>query len=237
MKADSGYGSGSAPNTNDNHIISKWGIGGINNASYSLGIKQDGKPFSQTFNGSGSGISYDTIVPISLWQHLLVTLKGGTMKLYLNNTLLDSATNVVTPQASNYNLSIGREEYGGYAYWKGAIDDIRIYERALSKEEVKSVYEEGSGVTGLNPLTYNNTIKIYPNPTKDMVTVDNGNFSSIRGYQIKIMNALGQVMHSEIISGSSSQVSLNSIGAKGTYFIQLYDAQSNLIEVKKLILQ
>jgi hypothetical protein len=37
-----------------------------------------------------------------------------------------------------------------------------------------------------------NTILIYPNPASDHITIDNGNYSAMAGYSIKIQNNSGQ---------------------------------------------
>jgi hypothetical protein len=54
--------------------------------------------------------------------------------------LLLSATMVQPQQNSSYNLNFGREEYSNYAFYGGGLDDIRIYNRALSLNEVQQLY-------------------------------------------------------------------------------------------------
>jgi len=61
----------------------------------------------------------------------------------VDEELIDSAQSNINPDNTNP-LNIGRSSYNnGYEYFNGAIDDIRIYSRALSKSEVVSLHLEG----------------------------------------------------------------------------------------------
>jgi len=82
-----------------------------------------------------------------------------------------------------------------------------------------------------------NTLKIYPNPANDIVFIDNGNFSSMSNYSLKIINSLGQDVFNSFITISQFQIPITSFGGVGLYYIQLYDDTGNLIEIRKLIIQ
>lgn len=78
---------------------------------------------------------------------------------------------------------------------------------------------------------------IYPNPSNDIVNIDNGDYALMNGYSIKIINALGQEVYSSSINSQLLQVSVNQLGSVGNYFINIYDNQSQLIESKVLVLE
>ena len=90
--------------------------------------------------GNG-GFSVSTPVAPGKLYHLAGTFDGRALKLYLNGELkganeLDEPGKVGTGKR----LRIG----GGYSKdfsYKGIIDDVRIYNRVLSGEEVKRLYE------------------------------------------------------------------------------------------------
>jgi gliding motility-associated-like protein len=142
VKPAAGYGSGSSPNGNQNQVVSKWGYGGVNNAAYSLGVDQTGVAFTGVHNGSASSSAYSTptTLPINNWHHLVSTLSGGVLKLYVNNILVKTIANSVNAQSSRYTLDIAREALGNYGYFKGVIDDIQLYNRALNACEVSQIY-------------------------------------------------------------------------------------------------
>ena len=59
---------------------------------------------------------------------------GGLMSVYVNNNLDTSKTGTGLGAVSNFVLLyIGNSEYGPF---KGMIDDIRIWNRALSSDEI-----------------------------------------------------------------------------------------------------
>ena len=92
--------------------------------------------------------------------------------------------------------------------------------------------------SGLNPTGgILNTIKVFPNPAHDFVIIDNGNYSSISGYSIKIVNTSGQSVYNSIINQQQYSVSTVSLGGAGTYFIQILDATNHLVETRKLIIR
>jgi hypothetical protein len=61
-------------------------------------------------------------------------------------------------------------------------------------------------------------ITIYPNPTNNMVNITIP--ESMVGQTITVMNALGQVLHTQIVSNTSFNLNLSNF-AKGVYYIQL----------------
>ena len=82
------------------------------------------------------------------WINIIFIKEGQTVKTFRNGKLMTSATNSNTAFFKNYPLRIGRSQH---TYWKdyyGQLDDISIYNRALSEAEIQSLY------TG-TPITQN----------------------------------------------------------------------------------
>jgi hypothetical protein len=75
------------------------------------------------------------------WVHLAVTRDATTSKLYYNGQPDEQAPALGTPNTTPAPLGIGN------AIWhtglKGFVDDVRVYRRALSDEEIRSVYQSG----------------------------------------------------------------------------------------------
>ena len=93
------------------------------------------------------------------------------------------------------------------------------------------------GITSFNPLTYDNTIKIFPNPTNDHITINYGNVAYLNGYQLKIINSLAQVVFQTNIIQPSDYLDLTTWGGNGLYFVQIIDPQGNIIDIRKIVLQ
>jgi hypothetical protein len=82
-----------------------------------------------------------------------------------------------------------------------------------------------------------NTILIYPNPASDHITIDNGNFTAMAGYSIKIENNSGQQVFESAIDQAQFYVDLSSWTGNGLYFVHLIDPQNNTVTVRKIVLQ
>lgn len=190
------------------------------------------------------------------WVHLLSVFNNGIGKIYVNGVLSSIDTSSYTNILSNTEpLYLGpRNPNNNYAgQLNGLLDDIRIYNRALNAAEISSLYNEGlcyqtitvtdtliinANITGFSPITYKNTIKVFPNPTNDQITIDFGsNFSTMNGYTLKITNSLSQVVYTTSVNQPQKTVDLSTWTGNGIYFVHLIDAQSNTIDIRKIVLQ
>jgi hypothetical protein len=71
------------------------------------------------------------------WAHLAATYDGATTRLYLNGAPVASQAQTGAIATSTNPLQIGGDSlYGGY--FAGRIDEVRIYDRALSVAEIQS---------------------------------------------------------------------------------------------------
>jgi len=72
------------------------------------------------------------------WYFVAVVRDGNTLKAYRDGEFFDSLTFSYTVGATSTNFYVGRREDGWY--FNGLIDEVRIYNRALSEEEIKMLY-------------------------------------------------------------------------------------------------
>ena len=78
-----------------------------------------------------------SLYQIGGWTQVLQTWDGEMLKLYING-ILDTKIKAPGPLATGDSpVIIGR--LGAYAFI-GSMDDVRIYNRALSSEEIKALY-------------------------------------------------------------------------------------------------
>ncbi|HEC81506.1 MAG TPA: LamG domain-containing protein [Thermoplasmatales archaeon] len=78
------------------------------------------------------------------WYHIAGTYDGSTVKLYVNGDLIDSVPASGTMQDYGKNVYFGRFTNKN-AYTPGIIDEISIYNRALSASEIQQLYNQGGG--------------------------------------------------------------------------------------------
>jgi hypothetical protein len=133
------------------------GFARIVETSYSvgvfLGVDSAGPTYKMMVNGgSGStgncGAQYGCIqggaVVNNTWTLVTGTYDGSVGRLYVNGVQVANDT-AYPPSTAAMPLTIGTS----YAYsygWKGGIDDVRIYGRALSPSEVLTLYNQASNV-------------------------------------------------------------------------------------------
>jgi hypothetical protein len=92
-------------------------------------------------------------------------------------------------------------------------------------------------ILGIAPPNDLNTLKVFPNPAFDHITIDNGNFANMAGYSIEITNAIGQTVFQSQITQQQFYVDLSGWTGNGTYFIKIIDPSLTLIDTRKIILQ
>lgn len=71
------------------------------------------------------------------WYKVVYTCKQGKSSLYVNGQLVGELDKPSTFTANTFDLFIGKANSSQFPFWfKGVIDEVRIYERALCEEEV-----------------------------------------------------------------------------------------------------
>ena len=105
-------------------------------STYSLWASEGSRPEVAAFNGSTYAEAPGTAaLPLNTWSHIAGTLSGGTLRFYLNGTQVGSV-----PASGTMPNSSGPLRIGGNAIWPewfaGQIDEVRVYNRALSQSEI-----------------------------------------------------------------------------------------------------
>ncbi|MDD8017321.1 MAG: LamG domain-containing protein [Bacteroidota bacterium] len=100
--------------------------------------------FQQQGNGAATTKFSLSRVDTLQWIHLVGVYKQGSMSFYKNSNLVDSLTQVISTPSTGYkNFQFGRDVNLSTGYWKGLIDDIRIYNKELTLDEINALYHEG----------------------------------------------------------------------------------------------
>ena len=170
--------------------------------------------------GTFSGAVYDAIsninCPINSWN-LVTTVKeaNGTIKIYLNATLIYTQT-VATPLIGNISGRIGRAVWNSSEYWNGKIDDVAVWNRALTATEIQQLYTTGQATYSWSPGGATTpSITVSPTTTNTYtctVTDVNGNScSATQTITVIPFNGVDAGADQSICSGGS--VTLNATGA------------------------
>ncbi len=122
--------------TGNNRILQKSSGGGDN--QYRL-IKEWGDHTKFHLPGVGELYPQNTLPPAGEWTHLAATYDGSSMKLYFDAVVVAEMEASGEMSISDGTLCIGTKHETAPAgdEFNGILDDVRIYNRALSQSEIK----------------------------------------------------------------------------------------------------
>jgi PKD repeat protein len=116
-------------------IIMKEQTGG---AVYNLNATNDTNlPGFSYHDGAWHSLNGPEPLPLNQWTHLVATYDGNVQQLYINGVMVASRNQTGLIPISDGALRIGGNSILG-EFFQGYIDEVRIYNRALSAEEVSS---------------------------------------------------------------------------------------------------
>jgi hypothetical protein len=215
---------------------------GINNEDvlFTLGIEDvtQANPFQMAFEvfnnnlilKSGTMMRYsvvsNSVVPTNTWVQLAVVFDGtnhtvpSSFKFYVNanvDTVLPNINTNGMPVATvPYPLGNGAKigKCAG-ALLNGSLDDIRIYNYALSDSQITTLYTSGS--VGLNE--YNKfESSVFPNPSNDFITIKSETLFST----LLITDMAGRKILNTTVNDTQSVIDVKSF-TPGVYTLQLVD--------------
>ncbi len=85
-----------------------------------------------------------------VWHHVVGVCDASQLRLYIDGTLKNTTNNSGSVPSSIYNVNIGRESVGNRFLYYGAIDDVKIYDRVLTLEEIQGTVR-GNPLLAWNP--------------------------------------------------------------------------------------
>jgi hypothetical protein len=106
-----------------------------------------------TFGGSSDYLSGPTASPVNTWTHVALTYDSIALRLYVNGTQVATAARTGAVQTSTNPLWIGgNNPYG--EYFQGLIDEVRVYNRALTQTDIQADMNSPLNWTGLPSLLF-----------------------------------------------------------------------------------
>ena len=151
----------------------------INNEGlYELGHSPNGVlgfAVSTTNITSWNWTNTTTVLPLNQWSQLVFIYNGGTVEIYMNGALIGTQSlggildEAVAITATQNEFQIGaRQGYPAKYNFKGNMDDVAIYNYALSATEVSALYlEEKTLPTGIEDENNTALFSVFPNPTQN----------------------------------------------------------------------
>lgn len=218
-------------------IISNW-YGGSTYEHYGLrmGTIEPGILFNHAVIFYDDGSAWDWVYGYKEeisnvgWHCITGVVEAGVSgKIYLDGYLVgEDYTSIPTQINPTGDLYIARDGYGDGSTapverWNGAIDEIRIYNRVLTEEEIIDIYEDTPTLVKRID-NQDNQISILPNPSNGLFSV------KAKGLEkVEVYNITGK----QILSVNSSVLDLTEY-PNGIYFVKVY--MEGKFQTKRIVL-
>ncbi|MFE9829047.1 LamG-like jellyroll fold domain-containing protein [Streptomyces halstedii] len=139
--------------TTGDYTVSAWASLDALPGNYATVVSQDGRrqenPFYLQYGQGAFAFSTPgahrarlvTKPELGRWYHLVGVRSGDEIKLYVDGAL--AATEAAGPaDVSTGALAVGRAKWSGgnTDFWNGAVDQVRVYDKALTGKEVTALY-------------------------------------------------------------------------------------------------
>jgi hypothetical protein len=180
----------------------------VNNRNYwlELDVTTGNLSLRTSFNGTASAFTTSSALNDNRWHHVTASYDGSHIYMYVDGTLvLNTATTGSIDSASGMVASIGYEKFNNSRWFSGSLDDVRIYNRALSATEVQQLYNATAGThtnvssAGSNDLS-NGLVGWWTMDGKNISsttvsdTSGNGNDGTLTSSQTTTIGKVGQAL-------------------------------------------
>ena len=99
-----------------------------------------GRAATDLFTTADRGLSGTTATPLNAWTHLAATYDGTTQRLYVNGVQVATKATTGAIKVSTGALRIGGNGTWNDEWFAGLIDEVRVYNRALTATEIQAAY-------------------------------------------------------------------------------------------------
>jgi hypothetical protein len=112
-----------------------------------LYMNSDGRISARIYDGSSRTVTSSTAISVGTWTNIAMTGNGNNIKLYVNGVLDKTiSTGTAITNYSTPELVLGQATQTG-SYFKGQINNVRMYNRVLSDNEIGQVSVRGYTIT------------------------------------------------------------------------------------------
>lgn len=132
--------------SSDAFIVNKGGLSSDNpgeNLNYGIWMSstEQIKGGFEASNGDNNWVTSPNSYRDGLWHYAVVTFDGSTIKFYVDGVLIASKSTSASPDNSGSQpLRVGADSNTLKSFFTGNVDEVRVWNRALSAQEVSDAY-------------------------------------------------------------------------------------------------
>ena len=205
-------------------IVARW-TGSGSSEQYGLFAQENDHLFA-IGSVASNGISLEGNINTE-WTHVVVTYSGTSVVYYINGAATSGGfTGTPFPgSVGSAKLYVGSQN-GNSRFFKGSIDDIKIYDETITAATVLTLYNEVNSTVGINEKITQNQFTLYPTPSTSQLNIE----SSEKIDEINIIDLSGTTLKTIVNPKNKIDVSLLS---QGLYLLQIQS--SNGITNKRFV--
>ena len=149
---------------------------------WKISLPSHGKPVFTTHAGGACCSDMDSGTPLTIgtWTHVTMVHDGSKDLIYFNGVKVNEKNAPGALDKTRYPLGIGYDPIDNGGFFDGALDDVQIYNRALSDAEIAALYAAQNPA----PVVPGNLVADYPaSGNADDATAYN-NHAAVLGAQL-----------------------------------------------------
>ncbi len=209
---------------NDQHIISTMPTSGADNY---FTLEYNGTAESlilRVVSSIDSGvIEYDIPSIENRYYHIVVTQNDTRTKVYLDKVLVINLNKSCDDDPLNYSVTYGRKHAAQTENFFGKIDQMEIYNKSLSIQEVEILYNQRIDITGSIAVSFNSVIEPEPSFNASASTelslgsavIANGTYYTAAEAQLTSTSALRTVerLLADLVILSTASINIDGVKA------------------------
>jgi len=193
-----------------NHVVLSQDDFQLNHGLFRLDF--DNGTINMYAGGISNMYSTDGFIFVDKWSHFVLIRDSDFVYYYIDSHLVyrSSANNHGSTENPNRNLVIGAGRNPDYQFFVGKIDDVRIYNRVLSQDEIEEIFNDYS------PSAIEET-EIVNNSNSHNISIGiNTDGSSL----VRLIDLSGRLIHEDNVTGGHFSLSKSKL-IPGLYLLQV----------------
>ena len=194
-------------------IMAKTNTNEVLDRQYSLGLNGlQGKIYMMDTYVGEAELLADT------WYHYAITYTPELYQCYLNGELIGEVAPNSPVTGNDKDLEIGRDTPQSTDYFHGVLDEINVFNRVLSAEDILALKNnDGCNFSSVKEQKLQLRFQIVPNPSADQIILQLPDDAT---YQVSIVDIHGRLIHQ--IQNQQHQVEVAVSGFQsGMYLVKI----------------